>query len=48
MGLFLIELLAEASCGATEIKVVKMTANAMQRPFRYLPEIRGAIMNALP
>jgi hypothetical protein len=33
--------LADASCGATEIKIAKVTAKAMLRP---LPKIRGAIM----
>jgi hypothetical protein len=40
--------LAEAWCGATDVKIAKMMANAMQRPFRYLPETRGAIMMFAP
>jgi hypothetical protein len=36
--------LAEAWFGATDIKIAKMTANTMQRPFKYLPKIRGATM----
>jgi hypothetical protein len=33
--------LAEAWCGAIDIRIAKVTAKAMLRP---LPEIRGAIM----
>jgi hypothetical protein len=32
---------ADASCGATDIRIAKVTAKAMLRP---LPEVRGAIM----
>jgi hypothetical protein len=41
----LIPPLAEAWCGATAIKIAKVTAKAMLRP---LPKIRGAIMIVYP
>jgi len=37
--------LAEASCGAVDIKTAKVTAKAMLRPFSWhLLDVRGAIM----